>query len=165
MLVPITAQSLTAGQAAEIEDDLREGAAGTVVAVKVVRRKPEKTPPTPKPRTIADILGDVGKRRPDGRKPMPAVTLPRKLGRTDIHSGVRRVVSAAMRCGRRFGTSGAVNVRLIVKGSTGAVASATPKGRFASTESGRCVARALRRAKFRKFQAARHAFYYTVILR
>ncbi|MFH2010136.1 MAG: hypothetical protein ABI333_26295 [bacterium] len=129
-----------------------------------VERRPDR-PPTPGPRSIVDILGDVGKRPVTRPKPGAAGAMPRTLSRTDIHGGLRRVMGSALRCGRRFGTSGAVSVRLIVKGDTGAVVSATPKGRFASTESGRCVARTLQSAKFRKFQAARYSFYYTVILR
>ena len=126
--------------------------------------KTQPNPPRHRPRSISEILGTVGKIRPKSHK-APTVALPARLKVRDIQGGMARVMGSARACGRRFSTSGRISVRVVVTGGTGRVASVSPKGTHASSLTGRCVARALRSAKFKPFARSRQSFYYTVILR
>ncbi len=137
------------------------------IVVKPVRATKITRPKEPRnrPRTITDILMDVGKDRPQTSKVPPRAALPKRLGRRGIQSGISRVMGTVRACGRRYSTSGRISVRLVVAGSTGRVLSVSPKGAHASSLTGRCVARALRSARFKPFASSRQSIYYTVILR
>jgi hypothetical protein len=139
----------------------RKNVVKPVRAPKVTRPKE----PRNRPRSITEILTDVGRDRPGPRKVTPRVSLPAKLGRSSIQGGMSRVMGTARACGRRFSTSGRISVRLVVAGSTGSVLSVSPKGAHSRSLTGRCVARALRSARFKPFARSRQSFYYTVILR
>ncbi len=137
------------------------------IVVKPVRATTITRPKEPRnrPRTITDILMDVGKDRPQTSKVSPRAALPKRLGRRGIQSGISRVMGTARACGRRYSTTGRISVRLVVAGSTGRVLSVSPKGAHVSSLTGRCVARALRFARFKPFATSRQSIYYTVILR
>ena len=52
-----------------------------------------------------------------------------------------------------------------VNPATGKVLAVSPKGTHAGSLTGRCVSRALRSARFKRFARSRQRFYYTVVLR
>jgi predicted Zn finger-like uncharacterized protein len=81
-------------------------------------------------------------------------SLPPKLGAAEISAGIDGVKAEAKKCGA--GTT--VPIKFSVKGSTGAVTSATPLEEHASTPIGKCVASAAKAAKFPKFQAEQQGF-------
>ena len=121
---------------------------------------------TPKP-GAPSLLGILNGTMKPGQTPKVTAksNLPKRLTRGDMNRGVGKVTGTARSCGRRYGTSGLVNVRLVVSGKSGRVIAASAKGRFASTETGRCVAKVLARASFKRFSDARHSFYYPVLVR
>jgi hypothetical protein len=79
-------------------------------------------------------------------------SLPQKLGRSQVQSGMRTVAGAVARCGR--GETGRVTVDVVITGATGRVTSATVTGQFAGTAVGSCAARAVRGARFPRFRDA-----------
>lgn len=121
--------------------------------------------PHNRPSSIAEILMGVGMVRPDSPKVPPRASLPARLGHRDIQGAMSRVMGAARACGKRFSTSGRVTVRLLIAGTTGRVRGVAPKGSHATSPTGRCVARALRSARFKPFARSTQSLYYTVILR
>jgi len=89
-----------------------------------------------------------------GGNDAPDPSLPKKLGQTQILSGISAAKSAAKSCG-----SGAtVAVKFSVKGSTGKVISAKAQGEHAGTSIGKCVEGAAKKASFPKFQASQQGF-------
>lgn len=137
---------------------------------KVVRR-PRPDPPSPsvvprhRPRTISEILVNVATAKKGTLRKKPQVSLPARLAFRDIQRGMAGRLGVARACGRRYSTTGRVSVRLVVAGATGRVRSVTPKGVHAGSPTGRCVAQALRAAKFKPFSRSSQSFYFTVILR
>jgi len=128
-----------------------------------VRTRPNA--PLHRPRSIAEILSTVGKPRPSTPTTAHRPARKPRLVARDIQGGIGRVMGRARACGRRFSTSGRVSVRVVVTGATGQVASVSPKGTHAASLTGRCVARALRSARFSPIARSHQSFYYTVILR
>ncbi len=87
------------------------------------------------------------------------------LTRGDIKSAIARVKGGVQRCYDKYKVAGMIRVRVVVSGSSGRVSSASVKGKFSGTPTGRCVARAVRRAKFPKFAKPSQSFTYPFILR
>ncbi len=137
----------------------------TIVKPVLVPKVTAPREPRRRPRSIAEIIGSVVKTRPMAPKVAPRASVPAQLGRRSIQGALSKVMGGARACGRRFSTSGRVSLRLVVAGSTGRILRVSPKGAHASSLTGRCVARALRSARFKPFARSRQSFYYTVILR
>ncbi len=136
----------------------------------VARTQPKhKTSPRAEPRTgprsISEILMNVGTINKAKPKAKPGPALPAKLGFRDIRRAVSGRLGAAKACGKRFSTRGKVVVRLVVSGATGSVLSVSAKGTHAGSPTGRCISRALRSTKFKRFSSSRQSVYYTVFLR
>lgn len=91
--------------------------------------------------------------------------LPKRLTSADIRRGVGRVLGSARACYKRYRVAGRCRVRVVVSGATGRPASVRVLGSFASTATGRCVERAFRRARFRRFRASRQSFVFPVVFR
>lgn len=99
-------------------------------------------------------------------KKAPAVdpNLPASLTSTDIRDGIESVKAAAKACGPKNGASAgtSVQVKLSIAGSTGKVTSAAAQAPHAGTALGNCVAAALKKAQFKKFQKASIGAVYPV---
>ena len=77
-------------------------------------------------------------------------SIPQKLNRGQVSSGMNRVSGRVARCGN--GTTGRVTVDVVISGSTGRVSSVNVSGQFAGTPIGSCAARAVRGARFPRFR-------------
>jgi hypothetical protein len=115
------------------------------------------------------LLGNAARKgRPRAarsRQRAPARPSKASLSRSDISRSIGRVKGSVRRCYDKYKVPGLVWVRVTVKGSSGRVASASVKGKFSGTPTGRCVARSVRRAKFPKFSKTRQSFRYPFRLR
>ncbi len=90
-----------------------------------------------------------------GSKPAPADSnLQATLSSSDIRAGVAPYKSAAKACGGKHGASAGtkVKIKLSISGSTGTVASASAEPPHTGTPLGNCVAAAVKKSKFPKFQ-------------
>lgn len=96
---------------------------------------------------------------------MSASNLPKRLSMGQIRKGVYRIIGSARACFNRYRVPGKCYVRVTIRGSSGRVASASIKGTFKGTPTGRCVARAFKRARFKKFQSSTQSFTFPLIFR
>ena len=96
---------------------------------------------------------------------MAASNLPSRLSMSKIRKGVYRILGSARACFNRYRVPGKCYVRVNMKGSTGRVNSASIRGSFKGTPTGRCVARAFKRARFAKFKSASQSFTFPLIFR
>ena len=99
--------------------------------------------------------GGSSKKPSGGNKPAPADSnLPATLSSSDIRAGVAPYKSAAKVCGGKHGASKGtkVKVKLSISGATGTVASARAEPPHNGTPLGNCVAAAVKKSKFKKFQ-------------
>jgi len=92
--------------------------------------------------------------------------LPEKLSATDIKNGVSPYKAAAKSCGGKHGGKSGekVTIKLSISGSTGKVTAASATGTHAGTPLGNCVAAALKKAKFQKFQKSSLGVQYPIRL-
>jgi hypothetical protein len=92
--------------------------------------------------------------------------LPEKLTTTDIKSGVNAVKGAAKACGSKHGAKPGtkVSVKLSIAGSSGTVSSASAQSPHNGTPLGNCVAAALKKATFKKFQKSSIGVVYPIRL-
>lgn len=90
--------------------------------------------------------------------------LPEKLTSTDIKNGVAPHKGAAKSCGGKHGAAPGekVTVKLSIAGATGNVTSASAIGKHAGTPLGNCVAQALKKASFKKFQKSSLGVQYPI---
>lgn len=111
---------------------------------------------------------DAAPSRPASPRTKPVTSkddgLPDKLTSAQIRKGLSLVKDEAEACALRNGapTGAKVQVKLSIAGSTGEIAEASPRGEFASTSLGRCVARALSAAAFPRFERSRMGVLYSV---
>ena len=101
--------------------------------------------------------------------PKPAAvdpSLPKTLTQADIKKGVAPHKSAGKACGSKHGGSPGekVLVKLSISGATGSVTKAAATGKHANTPLGNCVAQALKKAKFIKFQKSSLGVQYPIRL-
>ena len=129
--------------------------------------------PTPTTRTtrttggsddpLAKLLGSAGgskTSRPTPRpRPRPAPSK-ESLSRSDITKAISGVRGAVRGCYNKYKVTGLVWVRVTVSGSSGRVSSASVTGKFSGTPTGKCVARAVKRARFAKFSRSSQSFKY-----
>ena len=97
--------------------------------------------------------------------PKPAdPSLPESLSTGDIKAGVTPVKDSAKACGGKHGAQPGetVKVKLSIAGATGAVTSASAEPPHQGTPLGNCVAAALKKATFKKFQKATLGAVYPV---
>ena len=88
---------------------------------------------------------------------------PDKLTKADIKKAMQPVQKRAQKMCAKYST-GAVQVSITV-GSNGRVKSAKPKGSFAVSKAGKCVAMTARTARFPSFKASKQTFLYPIILK
>ncbi len=143
--------------------------------------KPTGTTPTPSKPSGGDNLdidcildpklpkckGGGGSSKPSGgtTAPKPAdPSLPESLSTGDIKAGVTPVKDSAKACGGKHGAQPGetVKVKLSIAGATGAVTSASAEPPHQGTPLGNCVAAALKKATFKKFQKATLGAVYPV---
>ncbi len=111
----------------------------------------EKTPdPTPEKKP-ASTTSDL-----DQLLAGPGSSLPAKLTREEVKSGMNAIKPLAARCGS--GQSGTVTVRATISAS-GRVTQAVATGSYAGTPTGTCVSNAVRRAKFARTQSSTKVKY------
>jgi hypothetical protein len=79
-------------------------------------------------------------------------SLPKSLTRAQVQSGLKRVAHKVKRCGKK--SSGILMMRVVI-GKNGRVSQALPTGALAGSKTGKCAARAVRRARFPKFAGSR----------
>lgn len=125
-------------------------------------RKPTSTPSspqrTPDPPSIDDILGP-------SRSERSRAAGQRSLTQTEIKAGIAPHKDEARRCIRHGGNAGdKIVVKLTIDGASGRVSRARATGVHASTPLGDCAARALRRARFPKFDKRRLGVAYPIRL-
>lgn len=90
---------------------------------------------------------------------------PQRLSMSQVRAGIAPRKRAAVACGERHGARGErVLVKLSISGATGKVTSATAVGEHAGTDVGRCVADALGRAVFPRFEKTSMGVQYPVRL-
>ena len=89
----------------------------------------------------------------------------KRLSPGQIRIGVGRIMGAARACGHRYKVPGTCRVRVVIRGSTGRVSGVSILGTFRGTPTGRCVARAFRRARFARFKNASQSFIFPVVFR
>ncbi len=107
-------------------------------------------------------------RKPGAARPRAAApSLPPKLTTADIKAVMRRVTSAVRKCHERYKKEkkGLLKVRVTVAGSTGRVTAVSVSGVFKGTQTARCVVKAIRRQRFKKFAQPLQRFTYPYILR
>jgi len=90
--------------------------------------------------------------------------LPASLSPSDIRDGVDSVKDAAKACGPKHGAEAgtSVKIKLSIAGDSGKVTSAAAQAPHAGTALGNCVAAALKKASFKKFQKASIGAVYPV---
>lgn len=122
-----------------------------------------KTTPEPEPKkstgSIDDLL-DQAIGTPGGSKTGGQTTsnLPDAPSRSDVTSAMRSVQGNVQSCGQ--GKTGVAQTSVSVSGSTGRVTSAQVGGAFAGTPTGRCIANAVKGARFPKFKRSSFSFVY-----
>ena len=139
---------------------------------KQVTQQPKQLPKPRKPKQaggseaaalLASLDGGGGSKRSTGRpsrgasplpsSPAPTVdpTLPDTLDRSQVLTSVRRNMAKVRDCRRlEPDISGKVVVKFVISGS-GRVSSASPRGQYANTQIGRCVAQKVRTIRFPRF--------------
>ncbi|WP_236519372.1 hypothetical protein [Sandaracinus amylolyticus] len=90
--------------------------------------------------------------------PAPVVDLPEMPARDAVMAAMARVQPSVSACGQ--GAHGTATVAIIVAGDSGRVTSANVSGEFAGTPVGSCVARAVRSARFDRFERATFSVTY-----
>lgn len=91
--------------------------------------------------------------------------LPKRLSGADIRRGVGRVLGSARSCHNRYKVAGTARVRVVISGATGRPTSVRVLGSFSGTPTGRCVQRAFRRARFKRFQQGSQSFVFPLVFR
>jgi hypothetical protein len=96
----------------------------------------------------------------------PADDLPQTLSLSALRAGFGRVRGSAKACGPRHGAAPgeSVAVKVSIAGHTGVVTSANAVGSHAGTALGKCVASALRAARFERFAKSQIGVQYKVRL-
>lgn len=97
----------------------------------------------------------------------PAVTEKKpaksKLSRGDVQTGMRSVKARVAACYEQFKVPGTVQVKVTIS-NTGVVTKATASGKFANTDTGACVARAVTAATFPEFSGPSMSLTYPFLL-
>ena len=103
------------------------------------------------PRTIDDLLDNAlsGKEKAKAEAAAPASDLPKSPSREQVMSALNAVKGDVAACGK--GTPGVATVAVSVAGATGRVTNAQVNG--VTGPAGSCVAQAVRKAQFPKFQS------------
>ncbi|AKF09706.1 Basic proline-rich protein precursor [Sandaracinus amylolyticus] len=90
--------------------------------------------------------------------PAPDVDLPEMPGRDSVVAAMERIEASVSACAQ--GEHGTAIVAIVVAGESGRVTSANVSGQFAGTPVGSCVARAVRNARFDRFERATFSVSY-----
>ena len=141
--------------------------AGATQPVPVPPQSMPRPRPRPRPLTLKPQRHPLSYRttgvRPD-RPPVPT-NLPRRPGVGEIRQAVDRILPSARACYNRYRVKGSARVRVVLSGSSGRPRSVSVLGKFARTPTGRCVARAFRRMRVKRFSAASSSFVYPLKLK
>ncbi len=85
-----------------------------------------------------------------------------KLSGGDVRSAINKVRGRVRSCFSKYSVHGTVKVRIKVK-CTGRVIYASPRGKHSSSPVGKCIARAVRGARFPKFKKKSTSFTYPFV--
>jgi hypothetical protein len=113
---------------------------------------------------LDSLLGGGEKKKDAPKETKPAgPALPRQLSQAQVKSGMMPVQARAQKMCAKYST-GVVQVKLVI-GGNGRVKSANPKGAFANSTAGKCVAMQARTAKFPKFSDASQSVLFPISLK
>jgi hypothetical protein len=115
---------------------------------------------------LAEAAGTPGQTRPAEPKEAPAAKSPpakTSLDRADIQRGMRGVQGRAQACYDKYQVPGTVTVRLTIE-NDGTVSRADATGSFASTDTGTCVASAVKAAQFAAWDGRPMSLSYPFLL-
>lgn len=141
--------------------------------------KPAKAPESAKPkkpddgkRSLDDLLdeasgGAVSNRDlegPGGPAPAePKAPVKTDLSRSEIQSGMKKVLGRVSACYDKYKEPGTVMVAVVIE-TSGEVSAADATGKFKNTETGLCVSEAVRRAAFSSWEGKPKRFNYPFLL-
>ncbi len=118
---------------------------------------------------IDNALGDEGKAKaamPKKKKaaaPAPNMDLPEQLSMNQIRASMNRVKGLVQSCYDRFQVEGRANVQMVIT-PLGKPTQMRIKGKFFGTDTGACVLKAVKKAKFPKFRSKPMTIKYPFIL-
>lgn len=109
--------------------------------------------------------GSKPKAKPKTAEPAVDPNLPAKLSQSQLRTGFGAVKGSAKACGPKHGAASGtkVKVRVSIAGASGSVVAATPQA-VDNKALGKCVADALRKAKFPKFKSKQMGSVYSVTM-
>lgn len=149
-----------------------EGKPAATDAIAAVTNKPEAAPtPTPaaepkRGNSGDDELGALLDGQGGGEKAAPAddaPALPEKLSPGDVKTGMAAVKARVQGCYDKYQQAGAVKIKAKIE-PDGTVSTAEASGEFAGTDTGTCVANAVKNAKFPKTSGQGLAITYPFVL-
>jgi hypothetical protein len=118
---------------------------------------------------IDNAMGDEGggkakkAKKAKKDKPAPASNLPKQLNMNQIRRSMSKVKGLVQSCYDKHQVEGRANVKLTIT-PKGKPTNVRVKGKFFGTDTGACVARAVKRARFPKFSGAPMAISYPFLL-
>lgn len=126
------------------------------VSVVETRSKPSK--PAKNDSSLDELIDGAIKKKKSGKTAAPKTVaqpasgqkLPASLERNDIQAGFRRIKGRVSACFDKYKVPGLVMANTTIAG-TGKVSAVAISGKFKGTPTGRCVAAAVRTARFAKF--------------
>lgn len=126
------------------------------------RPRPRPRPVEIKPRLDRSLHVLTGV-RPDRPDPLDLPSdRPLRPGIREIRQAIDKIMSSAKGCYNRYRVKGSGKVRVVLSGRTGRPTSVSVTGRFARTPTGRCVTRAFRRMRVKRFRAASASFVFPI---
>jgi hypothetical protein len=112
---------------------------------------------------LDSLLGN-NKKKEEPKEDKPAApSIPKQLNAAQIKAGMAPIAARAQSACAKYST-GVVQIQVVI-GNNGRVKSAAPKGAFASSTAGTCVAMQARTAKFPKFQDDSQTILYPITLK
>lgn len=96
-------------------------------------------------------------------KPAKDPTMPDQLSMNQIRKSMNKIKGLVVSCYDKFQVEGRANVKLTIS-NDGAVTDAVVKGKFFGTDTGACVIKAVKKAKFSKYSGKTMTIRYPFIL-
>jgi hypothetical protein len=97
------------------------------------------------------------------KKPAVDPTIPKQLNMNQIRRSMNRIKGLVVSCYDKYQVEGRANTKLVIN-NDGTVKSAEVKGAFFGTDTGACVVKAVKRAKFPRFRDKSMTIRYPFIL-
>jgi hypothetical protein len=120
-------------------------------------KKPQSSKKPGKPSSLDTLLDDaIGGKEPAKKAapaaaPKPAASdLPEQLNMNQIRSAMNKVKGRVQACYDQYQVEGMANVKFIIKGD-GGIKNVSIRGKFRGTDTGDCVVKAVKTARFPKF--------------